>query len=167
MAESRLFAYYPQEEQGRPVIAGVSQSGNVAMLPPAGVTASTILSVEAATATFSHDYDRSVIQLVEWFIGPDENSGYVIAYASTSQNTNGQRTSIPAYRYTRVERNVLLILTNRVTYGVGFRRTSDKTDVAFLALANSLAPGQNFVSTSVAANWLNTNGYATTYTVGG
>ena len=158
---SRLFAYYPQEQQNRPAIAGVSQSGNVAMLP------STILSVEAATATFSHDYDRSVIQLVEWFIGPDENSGYVIAYASTSQNTNEQRTSIPAYRYTRVERNVRLILTNRVTYGVGFRRTSDKTDVAFLALANSLAPGQNFVSTSVAANWLNTNGYATTYTVGG
>ena len=154
---SRLFAYYPQEQQNRPAIAGVSQSGNVAMLP------STILSVEAATATFSHDYDRSVIQLVEWFIGPDENSGYVIAYASTSQNTNGQRTSIPAYRYTRVERNVLLILTNRVTYGVGFRRTSDKTDVAFLALANSLAPGQNFGSASVAANWLNTNGYATTY----
>ena len=160
---SRLFAYYPQERQNRPAIAGVSQSGNVAM----SGTTSTILSVEAATATFSHDYDPSVIQLVEWFIGPDENSGYVIAYASTSQNTNEQRTSIPAYRYTRVERNVLLILTNRVTYGVGFRRTSDKTDVAFLALANSLAPGQNFVRTSVAANWLNTNGYATTYVFGG
>jgi hypothetical protein len=156
---SRLFAYYPQEEQNRPAIAGASQSGNVAMLP------GTILSVEAATATFSHDYDPSVIQLVEWFIGPDENSGYVIAYASTSQNTSEQRTSISAYRYTRVERNVLLIRTNKVTYGVGFRRTSDKTDVAFLALANSLAPGQNFVRTSVAANWLNTNGYATTYTV--
>jgi len=156
---SRLFAYYPKEGQNRPAIGGASHSGNVAMLP------GTILSVEAATATFSHDYDPSIIQLVEWFIGPDENSGYVIAYASTSQNTSEQRTSIPAYRYTRVGRNVLLILTNRVTYGVGFRRTSDRTDVAFLALANSLAPVENFVSTSVAANWLNTNGYATTYTV--
>jgi len=182
---SRLFAYYPKEEQDRPAIRGVSHSGNVAMLPP-----STILYgeewIEAATATFSHDNDSSIIQVVEWFNGPDESSGYVIAYAAKSEITerqaqllaiNGdflnvqigeQRTSGRAYRYTRVGRDVLLILTNLVTYGVGFRRTSDRTDVAFLALANSLAAPfleENFVSTSVAANWLNTNGYATTYTV--
>lgn len=154
---SRLFAYYPQEEQNRPAIAGASQSGNVAMLP------GTILSVEAATATFSHDNDPSVILLVEWFIGPDENSGYVIAYESNTTR-RGRRTSGTAYRYSI---GATLVLSNKVVYGVGFRRTSDKTDVAFLALANSLAPGENFVSTSVAANWLNTNGYATTYTVGG
>ena len=153
---SRLFAYYPQEEQGRPAIAGASQSGNVAMLP------GTILSVEAATATFSHDNDPSVILLVEWFNGPDENSGYVIAYESNTARA-GRRTSGTASRY-NIGPPPILISTTKVVYGVGFRRTSDKTDVAFLALANSLAPVENFVSTSVAANWLNTNGYATTYT---
>jgi len=153
---SRLFAYYPKEWQNRPAIGGVSHSGNVAMLP------GTILSVEAATATFSHDNEPSIIQLVEWFNGPDESSGYVIAYES-NLTRSGRRTSGTASRYTVDARGPNL--TTKVVYGVGFRRTSDRTDVAFLALANSLAPGQNFVRTSVAANWLNTNGYATTYTV--
>ena len=160
MAESRLFAYYPQEEQGRPAIAGASQSGNVAMLP------GTILSVEAATATFSHHIDSSIILLVEWFNGPDENSGYVIAYESKANDKFSKtRTSGTASRFNVHSPIPFVIETNKVIYGVGFRRTSDKTDVAFLALANSLAPGQNFGSASVAANWLNTNGYATTYTV--
>ena len=155
---SRLFAYYPQELQNRPAIAGASQSGNVAMLP------GTILSVEAATATFSHENDQSIILLVEWFNGPDESSGYVIAYESnTTLDSKRRRTSGTAYRY-NIGPPPTLVLTTKVVYGVGFRRTSDKTDVAFLALANSLAPAENFVSTSVAANWLNTNGYATTYT---
>jgi len=124
----------------------------------------TILSVEAATATFSHDNDSSIIQLVEWFNGPDESSGYVIAYESNTTR-GGLRTSGTASRYSIGAPRPMLVLTSKVVYGVGFRRTSDRTDVAFLALANSLAPAQNFVSTSVAANWLNTNGYATTYTV--
>jgi hypothetical protein len=123
----------------------------------------TILSVEAATATFSHDNDPSIIQLVEWFNGPDESSGYVIAYESNSTRS-GRRTSGTASRYS-IGPPPMLALTNKVVYGVGFRRTSDRTDVAFLALANSLAPAEHFVSTSVAANWLNTNGYPTTYTV--
>ena len=155
---SRLFAYYPKEGQNRPAIGGASHSGNVAMLP------GTILSVEAATATFSHDNDSSIIQLVEWFNGPDESSGYVIAYESNTTR-GGLRTSGTASRYSIGAPRPMLVLTSKVVYGVGFRRTSDRTDVAFLALANSLAPAQNFVSTSVAANWLNTNGYATTYTV--
>jgi hypothetical protein len=161
---SRLFAYYPANPeysnprgQNRPAIGGVSHSGNVAMLP------GTILSVEAATATFSHDNDPSIIQVVEWFNGPDESSGYVIAYESNTTRS-GRRTSGTASRYS-IGPPPMLALTNKVVYGVGFRRTSDRTDVAFLALANSLAPAENFVSTSVAANWLNTNGYATTYTV--
>ena len=153
---SRLFAYYPKEGQNRPAIGGASHSGNVAMLP------GTILSVEAATATFSHDNDPSIIQLVEWFNGPDESSGYVIAYESNTTRS-GRRTSGTASRYSVIGGGPNL--TPKVVYGVGFRRTSDRTDVAFLALANSLAPVENFVSTSVAANWLNTNGYATTYTV--
>ena len=160
MAESRLFAYYPQEEQGRPAIGGAIQSGNVAMLP------GTILSVEAATATFSHHIDSRIILLVEWFNGPDENSGYVIAYESKANDKFSKtRTSGTASRFNVHSPTPFVIETNKVIYGVGFRRTSDKTDVAFLALANSLAPAENFGSASVAANWLNTNGYATTYTV--
>jgi hypothetical protein len=81
---------------------------------------------------------------VQWWNGPNEDLGYVIGYTDTSGNRK----------------------SNGVTVGnaVGFRRTSTKTDAAFLELANSIT-GQGFVTASVAIDWLNTNGYYTSYSI--
>ena len=80
---------------------------------------------------------------VQWFNGPNEDLGYVIGYPDTS----GTRKS----RGTLIGGNA-----------VGFMRTSNKTDAEFLSIANVLT-GQGFLTASVAANWLNTNGYYTSY----
>jgi len=81
---------------------------------------------------------------VQWYNGPNEDLGYVIGYPDTT----GTRK------------------VGGVTVGnaVGFMRTSSKTDAEFLSLANFLT-NQGFVTASVAANWLNTNGYYTSYSV--
>jgi hypothetical protein len=81
----------------------------------------------------------------QWWNGPNEDLGYVIGYPDTT----GLRKS-----------NGVLIGGD----AVGFMRTSVKTNEEFLSLANSLT-GQNFVTPSVAANWLNTNGYYTSYSI--
>ncbi len=80
---------------------------------------------------------------VKWWNGPDESLGYVIGYPDTSgtRKTNG---------------------TPIVGNAVGFRRTATLTDADFLSLVKSLS-GQTFVTASVAAEWLNTNGYYTSY----
>jgi hypothetical protein len=82
---------------------------------------------------------------VKWWNGPNEDLGYVIGYPDTTGNRKA---------------NGSLIGGN----AVGFVRTATKTDAAFLTLANNLT-GQNFATASVAANWLNTNGYYTSYSV--
>jgi hypothetical protein len=74
--------------------------------------------------------------------GPNEDLGYVIGYPDTSG--------------LRKVRGVT------VSNAVGFMRTSVKTDADFLSLANFLTR-QGFMTASVAANWLNTNGYYTSY----
>jgi hypothetical protein len=81
---------------------------------------------------------------IQWWNGPNEDLGYVIGYPDTTGNRKA---------------NGSLIEGN----SVGFVRTSTKTDVEFLSLANSLT-GQNFLTASTATNWLNTNGYYTSYT---
>jgi hypothetical protein len=80
---------------------------------------------------------------IKWWNGPNEELGYVIGYPDTT----GLRKS-----------NGSLIGSN----AVGFVRTLTKTDAEFLSLANSLT-GQNFTVASTATNWLNTNGYYTSY----
>jgi hypothetical protein len=80
---------------------------------------------------------------VKWWNGPDEDLGYVIGYTDTT----GLRKS-----------NGTLIGGN----AVGFVRTKTKTDADFLTLTKSIT-GQSFATASVAANWLNTNGYYTSY----
>jgi hypothetical protein len=80
---------------------------------------------------------------VQWWNGPNEDLGYVIGYPDTSGNRKA---------------NGSLIGGN----AVGFRRTSSKTDSEFLLLANSLT-GQRFLTASVATDWLNTNGFYTSY----
>jgi hypothetical protein len=113
---SRLYAYNTGA-----TVSGASQSGNLAI---------------------SNDLKGG--GAVQWWYGPDETSGYVIAYPDTS----GKRKS------------------NGVTISnaVGFRRTSTKTDAEFISLANSIT-GQGFASASIAVNWLNTNGYYTSYAI--
>lgn len=81
---------------------------------------------------------------VQWYNGPNEDLGYVIGYPDTTG--------------TRKVRGVT------VGNAVGFMRTSVKTDAEFLSIANVLT-NQGFVTASVAANWLNTNGYYTSYSV--
>ena len=80
---------------------------------------------------------------VQWWNGPDENLGYVIGYTDTT----GLRKA-----------NGALIVDN----AVGFMRTLTKTDADFLSLSNSLT-NQGFMTASTAVNWLNTNGYYTSY----
>lgn len=73
---------------------------------------------------------------VRWFNGPEEDSGYVIAYARESSQTPG------------------------------FRRSQAKTDDSFLSLVNSLPErkGQSpFTEGSPAKTWLNANGYWTSW----
>jgi hypothetical protein len=81
---------------------------------------------------------------VQWYNGPNEDLGYVIGYPDTSglRKVGG------------------VIVGN----AVGFMRTSAKTDAEFLSLANFLT-SQGFLTASVAADWLNTNGYYTSYSV--
>lgn len=80
---------------------------------------------------------------VTWWNGPDESIGYVIGYPDSSSNrkSKGLPISAPA---------------------VGFRRTSIKSDDEFLFLVQNVT-GQVFLTASVAADWLNTNGYYTSY----
>lgn len=80
---------------------------------------------------------------VTWWNGPNEDIGYVIGYP----DTNITRTTLGVPVGARA---------------VGFRRTFGKSDALFLQLANNLT-GQNFQTASVAKEWLNTNGYYTSY----
>ena len=83
---------------------------------------------------------------VQWYNGPNEDLGYVIGYPDTS--------------------GLRKVKGVTVSNAVGFMRTSVKTDADFLSLANFLTR-QGFMTASVAANWLNTNGYYTSYSTGG
>lgn len=116
MGSSRLFAY-----NNSGPISGASQSGDLAI-----------------------SNDSKGGGSVKWWVGPNEDLGYVIAYTDTS----GVRTTN---------------LTPVVGNAVGFRRTSNKNNSEFLILANSLS-GQNFLTASVAATWLNSNGFYTSWT---
>lgn len=78
---------------------------------------------------------------VQWWMGPDEDLGYVI----TAQNTSGNQPnplSISAY--------------------IGFYRTSSFSDSEFLGLANYVT-GQNLSTANAAKDYLFANGYWTSY----
>jgi hypothetical protein len=84
---------------------------------------------------------------VDWWNGPNEYLGYVIAH----QVPDGtQPTQIPG-----------------VTAYLGFNRTKVKTDEAFVELAqyvaNKYAIPQTFYSASDASNWLTNNGFWNSY----
>jgi hypothetical protein len=83
---------------------------------------------------------------LEWWNGPDEDLGYVIAQTVPSDT---QPTEIPGVFAT-----------------VGFFRSDALTDPSFINIANAVAGasgGGPFASGSAAKTWLNTNGYWTSY----
>jgi hypothetical protein len=79
---------------------------------------------------------------ITWWMGPDENIGYVIA-KPVSGNT--QPTPIAG-----------------VSASVGFSRSSAKTDGSFLYLVNYVF-NEEFANASSASNWLTSNGYWNSY----
>jgi len=86
---------------------------------------------------------------LEWWNGPDEDLGYVIACEVPGDT---QPTPIPG-----------------VSASVGFFRSSDLTEGSFIAMANQLADhlgGGPFASGSAANTWLNANGFWSSF-VGG
>jgi len=119
MSTSRPFAY----NTGSP-ISGTIQVGDLAVGIP--------------TSGFSG---------TEWWMGPDEDLGYVIA-APVSGDT--QPTPIVG-----------------VFASLGFYRTEDFTDTSFINLAEYVAnvygTPQNFLSANAASSWLTTNGFWNSY----
>lgn len=83
-------------------------------------------------------YDENVGG-VKWWMGPDEDLGYVIAHPTTG-GTQPNPVFIPAY--------------------LGFWRSTTKTEESFVLLANWVASGQAvFTNGSDANSWLNSNGF--------
>lgn len=122
MATTRPFAYNTGS-----TISGTDQLGNLAI----GVSA--------------QEYSKN-IGGVKWWMGPDEDLGYVIAHQTTSGNQPNPL-SVPAY--------------------LGFWRTSGKTDQQFINLSQYISrehgSPQTFSDSSQAKTWLNNNGYWTSY----
>ena len=81
---------------------------------------------------------------LEWWNGPDEDLGYVIA-----ESVPGDTQPTPV---------------SGVLASVGFFRSAALTDPSFISIANAVAgPSGPFASGSAAKTWLNANGYWTSY----
>jgi hypothetical protein len=78
---------------------------------------------------------------LQWWMGPSEDSRYVIAHT----DLGGRPTAIGVTGY------------------LGFWGSIEKTEASFIELANIIG-GQTFANGATAANWLNNNGYWTSYT---
>ena len=122
MSTSRPFAY----NNGSPIvpIPGTIQVGSLAIGIPTAGFASTGL---------------------EWWNGPDEDLGYVIARPVPADT---QPTPISG-----------------VTASVAFNRTSALTDESFIALVNCYF-NQSFTTVGECLSWLSDNGYWTSYGAG-
>lgn len=116
MSTSRPFAYNTGS-----TIAGTEQVGNLAIGVP------------------TNGFESTGIQ---WWNGPDEDLGYVIAYP---QSGGTQPTPYGGQGY------------------VQFWRTKTITDQEFIALCNSVIKTQNFTDVTTAKNYLNSNGYWTSF----
>jgi hypothetical protein len=117
----KIFAY----NTGAP-ISGTSQVGDIA--------------ISDIATQYSDNYGG-----VQWWGGPDETNGYVIAHTDPTGGHNGEP-STPAY--------------------LGFWRSSALTDQSFLDLCNSIPPRIGyppFTNTSDASAWLAANGYWTSF----
>ena len=118
MATARPFAYNTGAG-----ITGTTQVGDLAVgTPTIGFTATGL----------------------EWWNGPDEDLGYVIA-----ESVPGDTQPTPV---------------SGVSASVGFFRSAALTDPSFISIANAVAgPSGPFASGSAAKTWLNDNGYWTSY----
>jgi len=121
MATARPFSYNTGS-----AIAGTEQVGSLAVgYPTAGFSATGL----------------------EWWNGPDEDTGYVIAEPVPGDT---QPTPITG-----------------VSGSVGFYRSTDLTESSFISISNvvaRLSGGGPFSTGSAAKTWLNTNGYWTSFT---
>jgi hypothetical protein len=118
----KLFAY----NTGAPIF-GTTQVGDIA--------------VSNIDVEYSDNYGG-----VQWWGGPDETNGYVIAHTDPSGSHDGGAGG-PAF--------------------LGFWRSSGLTDQDFLDLCNSIPPrigDTPFTNTSDASAWLTANGYWTSFT---
>jgi hypothetical protein len=120
MATARPFAYNTGS-----AIAGTEQVGSIAIGTPTSGFESTGL---------------------QWWNGPDEDLGYVIAHTVPS-GTQPNPLGVPAY--------------------IGFWRTPSKTDNNFISLSQYVSSfagtPQTFANASVAKTWLNSAGYWTSW----
>jgi len=78
---------------------------------------------------------------VQWWMGPDENDGFVIGVPVSSSN---QPTPLG------------------ISASVGFYKSSDLTDSSFVSLSNNVF-NQNFTTAESASIWLTNNGYWSSY----
>ena len=116
MATSRPFSYNTGA-----LIPGTTQSGNIAAGFPT---------------------DGFVSTGLQWWNGPDEDLGYVIAI---DKPLNNQPTP------------------DGKSASVGFWRSSALTDNSFISLVQSISKTQSFTTTTDAKTWLTDNGYWTSY----
>jgi hypothetical protein len=102
-----------------------------------GTTQTGSLAVGSTAQPYCND-----IGGVKWWMGPEEENGFVIGYPVPANN---HPTPIPG-----------------VSSSVGFKRSKTKTNSSFLALTNR-AFNQTFTNASSASDWLTSNGYWNTY----
>ena len=121
---ARLFCYNPSPN---PLISGTDQVGSIAAVTGVVVPDTTL----------------------EWWNGPNEDPGYVIAYSDPS----GNRPNAP-------ER----ILSVNYICHIGFFRTPVKTDQSFIDLTQIVTGNYSLTSATQSKEYLNNNGYWTSYT---
>jgi hypothetical protein len=122
MATHRPFCYNPSPN---PPITNTEQVGSIA----AGI-------------------NNPEINPGEWWNGPDEEIGYVIAYLDPSgDHPNGPED---------------LLLTNYICH-LGFLRTGSKSDLDFVKLVRKISGNNSFVTGTQAKDWLTANGYWTSW----
>jgi hypothetical protein len=102
--------------------------------------------IAGASQSGSLSISTTPISGYRWWPGPDEDLGYIIAHTDNNPNT-------------RTEGNRNAVVS---TNAVGFWRTATQSDAAFLTMFNGIF-SQNYATASTAANWLNNNGYWTSY----
>jgi hypothetical protein len=123
MATTRAFCYNPPP---RGPISGTEQVGSIA----------------AQTGTVSISTSQ------EWWNGPDEDLGYIVAFVESSgELPNGPETSLA---------------TNYPCH-IGFFRSNFKTDNSFINLAKVVTGSQSLTSATQSKELLNNNGYWTSW----
>jgi hypothetical protein len=103
--------------------------------------------MSVATGTINASFYTNVN--LQWWNGPDEDLGYIIAYVDPS----GDRPNAPERTF----------LTNYVC-NIGFFRSAAKTDQSFVDLAKLVTGSYSLSSATQSKEWLNNNGYWTSWT---